>query len=178
MTSAKEPEIISQHDKIKQCQRKSYLKHKEKRKAERKEYYRKNREVILEKLREKRKEDPDIEREKTKKNRNKSPRNNISYLLSAKKAKCKRNGIEFNIRVDDLYFPTHCPLLGLRLDYETCSHYNPNRASLDRIDPQKGYTQDNVWVVCLRANMIKSDASMEELQMICNRLQEKINHAE
>lgn len=177
MTNAKELEIISQQDKIKQCQKRSYLKHKERRKAERKEYYQKNRETILEKLRAKRKETRDIDYERTKISRNKSPRNNISYLLSSKKSKCKRDGVEFNIRIDDLYLPTHCPLLGLSLDYKTCSDYNPNRASIDRIDSSKGYTQGNVWVICLRANMIKNDASIEELQMICDGLQKKISHA-
>lgn len=39
--------------------------------------------------------------------------------------------------------------------------------SIDRIDPNKGYTKDNVQLVCAQVNMMKSDMSLEELYMFC-----------
>lgn len=64
-------------------------------------------------------------------------------------------------------YRTHCPLLGIELTYKA---YTPglrppaNYASLDRIDPKKGYIEGNVQILSFRANSIKSDATLEELE--------------
>lgn len=42
--------------------------------------------------------------------------------------------------------------------------------SIDRIDPNKGYTKDNVQLVCAQVNMMKSDMSLEELYMFCEAM--------
>ena len=39
---------------------------------------------------------------------------------------------------------------------------NPFKASLDRIDSTKGYTEGNVQWVCLAVNQMKSDKTEEE----------------
>lgn len=39
-------------------------------------------------------------------------------------------------------------------------------ASLDRIDSSKGYVRGNVIVICKRANSLKSDATLQELEAI------------
>ena len=44
-------------------------------------------------------------------------------------------------------------------------------ASLDRIEPARGYTPDNVWVISWRANHIKADASLGELEILVEGLQ-------
>lgn len=41
-----------------------------------------------------------------------------------------------------------------------------NYATLDKIDPSKGYTVGNVQIISSRANTIKNDASLEELKTI------------
>lgn len=68
---------------------------------------------------------------------------------------------EFTIEFGDLEFPTHCPILGLKLDYfaETRQENSP---SFDRIDPSKGYIKGNVAIVSWRANRIKNDGTAEE----------------
>ena len=66
-------------------------------------------------------------------------------------------------------YRTHCPLLGLKLMYKPYKQgLRPpsNYASLDRIDPTKGYIEGNVQILSFRANSIKSDASLEELELI------------
>lgn len=66
-------------------------------------------------------------------------------------------------------YTTHCPLLGIELTYASYeSGGNPpaNYASLDRIDPSKGYVEGNVQILSFRANSIKSDATLEELKLI------------
>jgi DNA-binding transcriptional MerR regulator len=68
---------------------------------------------------------------------------------------------EFTIEFGDLEFPTHCPILGIKLDYfaETRQENSP---SFDRIDPTKGYVKDNVAIISWRANRIKNDGTAEE----------------
>lgn len=40
-------------------------------------------------------------------------------------------------------------------------------ASPDRIDNERGYTKDNVWLVAARANSIKSDMTLDDLLEWC-----------
>jgi hypothetical protein len=41
-----------------------------------------------------------------------------------------------------------------------------NSQSIDRLDPDGGYTKDNILVVSQKANRIKSDASVEDLRKV------------
>lgn len=85
----------------------------------------------------------------------------------AKKANAIRIGKEFTVEFGDLVFPTHCPILGLELDY-----FNDTRAensvTFDRVDPSKGYVKDNVVIISWRANRIKNDGTAEEHLKIAN----------
>jgi len=82
------------------------------------------------------------------------------------KARAKERGLEFNLDHSDISIPTHCPVLGVELVcHKGRSGGNPNSPALDRIDNSKGYVKGNVMVVSHRANMMKVDASPEELVM-------------
>jgi hypothetical protein len=85
-----------------------------------------------------------------------------------------KKGLEFSILVEDIKIPEFCPLLNKKLIIGD-RNYTP---SLDRIDSTKGYTKDNIWVISHRANQIKNDATIEELEKITNNfkqfLQEKL----
>jgi hypothetical protein len=48
------------------------------------------------------------------------------------------------------------------------------QASLDRINPNKGYTEDNVELVCLGINYAKSDFSKEEFLDFIKKIKENI----
>lgn len=48
-------------------------------------------------------------------------------------------------------------------------------ASPDRIDNERGYTLDNVWLVAARANSIKSDMTIEELIEWCEAVTKHLN---
>ena len=63
---------------------------------------------------------------------------------------------------------THCPLLGVELNYTKYSgNTAPNNyATLDKIDPDKGYVLGNVQIVSFRANTLKNSATLEELKLI------------
>ena len=83
------------------------------------------------------------------------------------KSRCKRMGREFSIELEDILIPEKCPVFGFNLkreDRETwmCA------PSVDRIDSSKGYIKGNVTVVSRRANIIKRDATIEELEQLFN----------
>ena len=62
---------------------------------------------------------------------------------------------------------THCPLLGIELTYAPYTGPTPqNYASLDKIDPAKGYVPGNVQILSFRANSLKADATIEELELL------------
>lgn len=76
--------------------------------------------------------------------------------------RAEKNGVEFSITVDDILIPMYCPILDIKLEVGegTSGPFSP---TLDRIDNEKGYTPDNIWVVSNLANMMKSKASRTEL---------------
>jgi hypothetical protein len=77
-------------------------------------------------------------------------------LWRAARCRARKRGIEFDLLLEDIVIPTVCPVLGTPL----------TSPSLDRFDPRRGYTADNVRVISMRANTIKNDASAEELEQI------------
>jgi hypothetical protein len=83
----------------------------------------------------------------------------------AKKANALRIGKEFTIEFGELTFPTHCPILGIELDYFSDSR-TENSVTFDRVDPTKGYISGNVVIISWRANRIKNDGTAEEHQKI------------
>ena len=76
-----------------------------------------------------------------------------------------KNKLEFNLTKEWLMGKAveTCPLIGLKISYNnTKPQYDS--PSVDRIDPTRGYTIDNCEVISQRANQIKSDARLEELE--------------
>ena len=94
---------------------------------------------------------------------------NPSYLLWRNaKARSIRKNIYFKLEKEDIKIPVRCPVLGLVLHrYPGKRGGGPSSPTIDRIDPTKGYTKENVHVISKRANMLKNDATPEELVQIC-----------
>lgn len=76
------------------------------------------------------------------------------------RAKTDYNNMEFTIEKEDIIIPKYCPYLGLELKFFAELSQAP---SLDRIDSSKGYTKDNIQVVSRLANIMKSNATKEQL---------------
>jgi hypothetical protein len=86
------------------------------------------------------------------------------YLLwyRAKESSKQRNK-EFNLTIDDIIIPIHCPYLNVELitSFEDTNH--SNYYSIDRIDSSKGYVKGNIQIISLLANIMKNNATTEQL---------------
>lgn len=89
------------------------------------------------------------------------------HKYRVKKSNARRQGIEFWIPFAELEWPTHCPVLGIELNYYAEGKCE-NSVSFDRKDPSKGYVSGNVVVTSWRANRIKNDGTPEEHQLIAD----------
>lgn len=151
-------------EKQKEYNKRAYEKHKEKRKEEARDYYHQNKEKVLDTVRDYRDKNRDLIREK---GRHYYRRKLENRLLNAAKARAKAKNLEFNIEVSDIVVPKICPLLGIPIFVnEGKKVCKPNSPSLDRIDPTKGYIKNNVWVISLKANTMKSNATLEEMKTL------------
>lgn len=85
-------------------------------------------------------------------------------LLVDARARAKRVGRECTISLDDIVIPERCPVFGepFRIGLGVGGH-GPWSPSLDRKDPSLGYVPGNVQVISHRANMLKNNATVEEI---------------
>lgn len=102
--------------------------------------------------------------------RNQRARRPREALVCQAKGRAKKFGLPCDLTVEALHWPTHCPILGLELDYNKT---NPGERkirhsvpTLDRKTNALGYVLGNVFVISHRANWLKSDATAEELEAV------------
>lgn len=96
--------------------------------------------------------------------------NNLEkIILERARKRAKKYGWDFDLDESDIRIPEYCPILGLKLEVSTGKQGGAhNSPSLDRIDPRRGYTKDNVMVISWRANSLKNDATFEEIKALYN----------
>lgn len=146
-----------------------YLKHwKEQKALEDPDYFRRAGKKAYEKRKKLLEENPELSNqvyirglELSKKRRRLDPR---KALLADARKRAKAKGMEYSLCLDDIPIPEICPVLGIRL--VVGGECRSNSPSLDRIDNSKGYIKGNVAIISQRANMIKNDASIEEIRAI------------
>lgn len=80
------------------------------------------------------------------------------YHRAMHRAKVK--GLPFNLELEDIVIPEYCPIFRTKMD----------TPSIDQIKPAKGYTKDNIQIVSNRANVLKNNATIEELELILQHL--------
>lgn len=141
-----------------------YEENKDKLKKSSTDYYVSNKEKVLENVRNYRETNRDTIQEKGREYYRRKIKNR---MLNAARARAKKKQIEFDLTEDDFDIPEKCPLLNTELFIaEGRKSVKDNSPSLDRIDPSKGYIKGNVWVVSHRANTIKSNAYVEEVELL------------
>lgn len=88
-------------------------------------------------------------------------------VIHGARERARKKAIPCDIRLKDVYEvllkSDRCPILGVEMTWADGLNYDPYARSLDRIDPELGYTPGNIWVISMRANQIKTDASLSEL---------------
>lgn len=83
-------------------------------------------------------------------------------LLESAQSRAKSRGVPIDITFEDIVVPDYCPILGIKMVKST-GKSKPNSPTLDRVIPELGYTKGNIQVISRKANMMKSDATYEEL---------------
>jgi hypothetical protein len=92
-------------------------------------------------------------------------RNFIRRVLRNVKQRARMKNLEFSLKAANIKIRSTCPILGIPLIAGHKGFY-PNSPSLDRLDNTKGYTAENVRLVSMRANIVKGDATIEEMEKV------------
>jgi hypothetical protein len=92
-------------------------------------------------------------------------KNAAMFMLASAKNRAKKLGRECTIKLEDVVVPEFCPILGIRMEKQAYKAQD-NSPSLDRIDSNQGYIKGNVQVISRRANMLKSNATLEEIERL------------
>lgn len=91
--------------------------------------------------------------------------------LAKIKCKCKKLNIPFNLTIEDFTIPEYCPVLNIKLNYNhSHSGFFPDSPSIDRIIPELGYIKGNIRIISNRANLLKNNATIAELELIISDL--------
>lgn len=82
--------------------------------------------------------------------------------------RARKLGWEHNLTTEFLMSiaPEVCPILGLKLEYGG-GEKSAASASLDRINNNRGYVQDNVQIISWKANTMKTSADEQEMLRFC-----------
>jgi hypothetical protein len=96
-------------------------------------------------------------------------------MLVRTKSRAKKFNIPFNLSLDDIVIPDVCPVFGVPFELISCNgKVSPQAPSIDKIIPTLGYVKGNIQVISCRANTLKNNASLAELESIVAFLK-KIN---
>lgn len=92
-------------------------------------------------------------------NRRKLRHSNLAKaLFNYAKVRARKRKLEINIELEDIEIPSVCPVFNTSFIIGTMQ-----AASLDRIDPAKGYIKGNIQVISRLANSMENKATTEEL---------------
>lgn len=91
----------------------------------------------------------------------------LARTLSNTKSVCEKQGVPYDISVDDLTpFPLTCPVLGIPINWMNTGSTANDSPSIDRMIPELGYTKGNVRIISQKANRLKGNASLDELEAL------------
>jgi hypothetical protein len=110
------------------------------------------------------------EREKKRSEKLKAKRqwrkDNLDWELWYKaKQRSEKNNLPFDIERSDIQIPDKCPVLGIDL-FITPQHVGDHSPTVDRIVPSKGYIKGNIAIMSAKANRIKSDGTIEDIEKL------------
>jgi hypothetical protein len=126
------------------------------------EYYEKHREEILARQRSNYVANGEKYR-KTGRVRYNNPEYYTRVVLDRCRQRAKAQGRPFTIGIEDIKIPELCPVLDVPLERNFGGKPQANSPSVDCIIPEKGYTPENIQVISYKANIMKNNATPEEL---------------
>lgn len=109
-------------------------------------------------------------REMRKKYKTTEPRPLENQIFNSATARAKKKKIPINITIDDIIVPDLCPVLGIKLE-RAVGKAKPNSPSLDRMIPELGYVKGNIMVISHKANTIKNNSTIEEVESVLKYMQ-------
>jgi hypothetical protein len=82
------------------------------------------------------------------------------------KKRSEKSGIDFNIQISDIKIPLVCPVFGLKFEVSNGKGPCDKSPSLDRIDNKKGYIKGNIQVISFKANRMKNDCDIDDVEKL------------
>ena len=86
-------------------------------------------------------------------------------MLNNAKRRARAVGLPFTITKSDIVIPEICPVLGIKLQVSS-RVVAPGSPTLDRTNNDAGYVPGNVQVISMRANTMKNNATLEEVEKL------------
>jgi hypothetical protein len=103
-------------------------------------------------------------------------KNDLDYFLkeviSGAKTRANRKKIKFGLTMEMLKSLWNkqngkCAITGLPMTHLILNGRISTNVSIDRIDSNKGYTADNIQLLCVAVNIMKSTMTLDELKSFC-----------
>lgn len=145
----------------------------EEQKEKKREYYRKNRDRLLEKQRNSeilKRLDPEYCKKSNESWRLYTRNNYEARTLASIKSKCKKYNLPFNLDITDIVIPEVCPKTGIKLRVHTERGKYIDTPSIDRIIPKLGYIKGNIQIVCYWYNIAKFTWEEETFIEMCKQI--------
>ena len=110
--------------------------------------------------------------------RRQDPKTWPKVVMANIRHRAKKQGLEFSITHKDIIIPEVCPVFKTPFVFGAdgkTTKANPNAPSVDRVDNTKGYTKDNIRIISYRANILKKNATLEELRGLVRYMEEALD---
>jgi hypothetical protein len=105
----------------------------------------------------------------------------LKLMVRRAKSRAEIKNVPFNITWKDVDYVNICPILGIPLNWGETSNEggrNIDTPSLDRINPKLGYVKGNVRIISTLANMMKSSATKEQIEVFCKNIFKYLDNEE
>lgn len=87
--------------------------------------------------------------------------------------RARSKGLDFDLTADDIVVPEYCPILGIKL-IVVGGHFTAASPSVDRVDSSRGYVRGNVRVISYRANRLKSNMTLKEVEAMLRYMRQDV----
>jgi hypothetical protein len=88
-----------------------------------------------------------------------------ALLVRSARSRAKLRGVSCTITKEHIRIPDVCPVLGIPL-VKASGNASDISPTIDRVIPALGYVPGNVRVISYRANRLKCDSTLEEMELV------------